>query len=148
MAIGEEDGACELIENKRSVTSSLLRASARLDQEDLYQPLRKVVNVIRRLDTIAVEIGLKQIDLLKIDVQGYEQHVLNGLGELLTPTFVRAIFMELNFASFYDNQSDPGKIISYLSERGYKCYGIYEIHANYEDGITYLDALFLPAKVG
>ncbi len=37
---------------------------------------------VRRLDGLAREKGLAQIDLLKIDVEGFEPEVLGGLGEL------------------------------------------------------------------
>jgi FkbM family methyltransferase len=37
---------------------------------------------VRRLDGVAREKGLAQIDLLKIDVEGFEPEVLGGLGDL------------------------------------------------------------------
>ncbi len=45
------------------------------DCEDIVVP-------IRRLDRLAAEKGLTHIDLLKIDVEGFEPQVLRGLGEL------------------------------------------------------------------
>ncbi|HXN75907.1 MAG TPA: FkbM family methyltransferase, partial [Gemmatimonadaceae bacterium] len=38
---------------------------------------------IRRLDDVAVEIGLKRVDLLKLDVEGHEVEVLKGAGKTL-----------------------------------------------------------------
>jgi len=47
---------------------------------------------IRRLDRLAKEKGLAQIDLLKIDVEGFEPEVLGGLGDLS----VKNIYLEFS----------------------------------------------------
>jgi FkbM family methyltransferase len=40
----------------------------------------------RRLDTIAAELGISQIDLLKINIEGGERTALPGMGELISAT--------------------------------------------------------------
>jgi FkbM family methyltransferase len=47
---------------------------------------------VRRLDLLAREKGLAQIDLLKIDVEGFEPEVLGGLGDLP----VKNIYLEFS----------------------------------------------------
>lgn len=142
-AVGDINGLCELFENTRSVTSSLL-AAAGANVDNQFQPLRTTSVAMCRLDRFIRDNELSRIDLLKIDVQGYEECVLSGLGDLLSPKIVGAIYLELNFVDYYIGQADPGRIVSELRSRGYKLYGLYDVHANYTDGMTYSDALFFP----
>jgi FkbM family methyltransferase len=48
------------------------------------------------LDRFAQENGLSQIDLLKIDVEGYEHHVLKGAHDLLSRGSIKAVLCEFN----------------------------------------------------
>lgn len=64
---------------------------------------RSEVNVLR-LDDYAAEMKLAEIDLLKIDTQGFELHVLRGASHLLAAGRVRAVLVELSFTPLYAGQ--------------------------------------------
>lgn len=49
---------------------------------------------IRRFDEACAELGLKQIDFIKMDVQGYEPQVFAGMGDCLERLGVQSILME------------------------------------------------------
>jgi FkbM family methyltransferase len=53
------------------------------------------VSVIR-LDDCAAELGVERIDLLKLDVEGWEPHVLDGASGLLSRGEIGALLCELN----------------------------------------------------
>jgi FkbM family methyltransferase len=63
--------------------------------------------------------GIRRIDLLKIDTEGHELAVLEGLGDLLRPEVVRALHVEFNemnvvsrvfFKDFWDRLSPSYKL--------------------------------------
>lgn len=147
-AIGGHDGYETLNSNSASVTSSMLESSARVQGDAMYQCTRRFQVKLLRLDSFIKKNIINKIDFLKIDVQGYEQHVIDGLGEYFTPNFVKIICLELNFVNLYDGQANPGSVLNSMMQHGYKLYGLYEVHANYTDGITYLNALFVPMSEG
>ena len=55
------------------------------------------------LDQFFIENRLQHIDLLKIDVQGFETAVLNGAKKVLQKTSCRTV--EVSFYDFYENSS-------------------------------------------
>jgi FkbM family methyltransferase len=61
--------------------------------------------------------------LLKLDVQGYEMHALEGCEKLL-PLF-KYVYLEVSFAEFYVGQPTASKLFEYLLERGFAFEGVY-----------------------
>lgn len=51
---------------------------------------------VRTLDSVMSEAGINAIDLLKIDVEGYEPNVLAGAASLIAAGAIRAILCEFN----------------------------------------------------
>jgi FkbM family methyltransferase len=53
----------------------------------MLAPKGDVIEVrARRIDTIAAELGIQHIDLLKMNIEGAEQHAIQGIGTLLDDT--------------------------------------------------------------
>ncbi len=53
-----------------------------VSQNDRYiYPVRETVIQTRRLDGVLDEVGVKNVDIIKLDVQGAELEILRGLGE-------------------------------------------------------------------
>jgi hypothetical protein len=79
--------------------------------------------------------------LLKIDVQGYEQQVLQGCVPLL-PSF-DWIFVELSFIELYAGQALAPQVIALLSENGFELNSVYTDSAAYRGGrMVQADFLF------
>ena len=55
---------------------------------------------VKRLDNYMTENNLKKIDLLKMDTQGYEPQILEGLSNQLSK--INLIITEIMFYDFYE----------------------------------------------
>lgn len=95
----------------------------RLESRD--QP-RTVRVPVMRLDDYAMIEKLDAIDLLKVDTQGFELHVLRGAEAQFAAGRVRAVLVELNFADLYVGQPKPAEVITFLDERGLRLVDFYE----------------------
>lgn len=146
LALGAYDGYAVLYENANDVTNSLLSNSGQISKyapSEMCAP-KGISNVpIMRLDSFCRKESIKQIDILKIDAQGYERHILSGADNILVPSLVRGLFLEVLFVELYDNQSWCGEIIEILRSRGYRLFGFTDI--NYDDihGWKWADAMFI-----
>ena len=52
---------------------------------------------IKTLDDVCAELSLSRIDFLKIDVEGYESHVLNGATRLFKRGQIASVYAEVDF---------------------------------------------------
>ena len=77
----------------------------------------------KRLDEVIEELGHQntEIDICKIDVEGYSFEVLEGMGKYIRNTKVYHI--ETEIASYARNKTNVD-IALYMQERGYKCTSI------------------------
>ena len=71
---------------------------------------------VRRLDDL-----VKEADLIKIDVEGFECEVFEG-GRTLLTTHHPAIFSEINFGQLWSHHSSPAKVEALLRSMGYEIY--------------------------
>lgn len=82
----------------------------------------ETVRVLRLEDVITPD-QLVRPALLKIDVQGFEGEVLEGVGQLLE--HLDAVYLEASFRELYFSQPLAGELIAYLAERGFALDGVY-----------------------
>lgn len=76
------------------------------------------------LDSFCDEHHIETIDLIKIDVEGYEFKVLEGLTRMLKEQKVSHIFVELLDKNLAKAGSSSQEICDFLSEYGYESYSI------------------------
>jgi FkbM family methyltransferase len=76
---------------------------------------------VLRGDEVAAERGLPLPNVIKIDVEGYEWEVLQGLAGILTLPAVHAVFIEVHFALLHGRGLDhaPAAISTTLAEHGF-----------------------------
>lgn len=80
---------------------------------------------IAPLEDFLVAADLSRPCLLKIDVQGYELHVLEGCATLLS--YVDAVYVEASFLPLYEGQALATEVISYLFGAGFSLSGVYNL---------------------
>lgn len=108
---------------------------------------REVIEVpVVRLDAWAEERSIAQVDLLKVDAQGYDLEVLKGASGLLPG--VKAINCECQFAPEYVGCASFSQIDRFLVEHGFALHQLHEVNdRGDEEQTTYGDGLWLRVDV-
>src|SRR5262249_60681644 len=95
---------------------------------------------VRTLDEIYRTFRLTVVDLLKIDVQGYELHVIAGGSETLANS--RFVMIEANFVPTYRSGSTFTEVFESLRHRGFSLKGVFDAHSSADGILLHADALF------
>ncbi|MEX0661308.1 MAG: FkbM family methyltransferase [Balneolaceae bacterium] len=94
-------------------------ASSVVNQTDYYEDVPSV-----SLDKFCKEKNIEWIDLIKIDVEGYELHVLKGLSGMLESHKVKHLFIEIAEQHLQKAGDSSEELINYLKQFQYKGYSI------------------------
>jgi FkbM family methyltransferase len=73
------------------------------------------------IDTIVRENNITKVDLVKIDIEGYEMHALRG-GIETWKKFHPAFFIEVGYTRLLDNGTSPNELVKFLEDLGYECF--------------------------
>ena len=97
---------------------------------------------IVRLDDYITEKKVGKVNILKIDTQGYEPEVLDGLGEILAD--IDLVITELMFYDFYERSLAFSDIEQHLLPAGFQLYDISHISKNPMNGRTdWVDVIYV-----
>ena len=138
-AIGDKDEQKDFNFSNYTTISSFLDLKENGDNKTNV----KEINV-RAIDSVASELGIDHIDLLKIDTQGYDLKVLNGAQNMLKDRKIGAILIELSFKSYYLGQASFVEVFEFLIERDLNLYGLYDRWYD-SHRIDHCDGLFILA---
>lgn len=120
-AVGEIEEISTFHINQDDQTSSLLSAVCEGDWQ-VYSEQLKTIQVIevpvQRLDNFFQSEAITDIDLLKIDAQGFELQVLKGAGDFLHS--IRKIQLEVQLQLLYEGSASKAEIVEYLTNRGFE----------------------------
>ena len=86
--------------------------------------VEKINSNIITLDDYCTAKNINQIDILKIDVQGYEDKVLEGAKNLLKARKIKLIQLELIFSEIYENPLNIYDVEKFIIPNNYKLFGI------------------------
>ena len=95
------------------------------------------------LQNFVNENKIERINILKLDVQGYESRVLKGGEMLLKNRLIDILVLEVIVAPTYKDQSKISEIFKIFDMHNYKLYGIYDIEKNSKrEKIQQFDVIF------
>jgi FkbM family methyltransferase len=143
LALSDTDGSATFNIFHGSQLNSLLvnePAGQRLDPELIPKGTAQVQTV--RLDTFCEQQKVSKIEILKLDTQGYELHVLRGAERLLKAGGIKLVYLEVNFIPLYQGQPSPAEIFSMMAQFGYGLIGYYDASRDVNGTIKYCDFLF------
>ena len=125
MGIGDVLGDLEFNINENTGTSSFLEPGDyhRTHQAKHLKEQRQVSTIT--IDEFCEEKGIKHIDILKLDIEGYEMRALQGADELLSNQAIDIIYTEVNVIPSYEKQPLFHQLTNYLQEKQYFIYNIY-----------------------
>lgn len=137
-ALGEENQTLKIYLQSNSVIHSL--------RDDLNLPYgqdsRSESVEVKTIDFLFSKFSCKQIDLLKIDVEGYEPQVLRGASSCLNNGLINFIYLENGLDSRFNSIE---KLAEILSAFGYLPYGFYDQTAHWtgKQNLWYWNTLFV-----
>ena len=133
VAVGDKKGNLEFNINAISGHSSFknlipnttwIKKRSKSIKLDGNYSTKKINAEIITLDDYVNEKKLTNIDILKIDTQGFEDKVLLGAQNLLKNNKIKLIQLELIFSEIYDNPLNIYDIEKILIPNNYKLFGL------------------------
>lgn len=142
-AVSDKNGETTFYEYNRSSTSSLLAFNESLNASDhLNRDVAKehIVKSVR-LDDVPEVNNLKNIDLMKIDVQGAEMMVITGATRTLGKT--KYLVVELSLQHVYQNAPLIPDVIAALREQGFILQRLLPAYQNNHGELVQCDGIFV-----
>jgi FkbM family methyltransferase len=137
VALGKEPAKMELLESTDSSMSSLLEPG-----KYAWGTLKGKTEIdVITIDDYCATHAIGQIDILKIDTQGYEYEVLQGAARMFQRNGIKLIFLEIIFSEQYKNIVPADETIGLLRRAGFQLITIYDQFYQ-DDVLSWTDALF------
>ena len=115
LAVGSKNAICQLYKSsKYSSGNSLIKS-----KNNFVTKFQEGVQVVT-LDDYCKENSINKVDILKLDVQGYEEECLQGAEKLLLNNKIKLIKLEIMFHQYYAKDTSFFKIEQILNK--YKFY--------------------------
>lgn len=142
-ALGEVPGTAVFNINASRPTNSLLPAAEALqsDLKGFCTTVERVDVAVRSIDDYCSELQLERVDIIKLDLQGYDYQAL--LGAKSTVRGTRVALVEVMFTEIYQGCHLFPDILRLMSEYGFKLYTLCGIHYGRYDELLWADAIFV-----
>lgn len=119
VAVSDIAGVAELQVNQESALTSI----GKTNRGKVVQT--KTVPLVT-LDEYADETNIQQLDFLKIDVEGYEGHVLRGGEGLIRRSKDLIILCELSEKNYQPLNLSVNEVLEWIRARGYEIWEVFE----------------------
>lgn len=107
-------------------------------------PVRVPVDTI---DHFCEKHSIPQIDILKIDTQGSDLHVLKGADDMLSSGRVTWIYVEMHFVHLYEGQCYFHDVYNFLREKNYQLFRFYGDKYSSDGRLMWLNGIFRHSDV-
>lgn len=142
-ALGDKESREEINRSASSPSSSLLKMGNL--HEEMYPHTKggsKEEIEVKRLDDVLKNSDLEREILVKIDVQGYEDKVIEGGINIISQA--KIALLEVSFQELYKGQALFGEIYDIMRKMGFRYQGRIQQRINPKTGeILYEDSIFI-----
>jgi FkbM family methyltransferase len=147
LAVSDQVGTATLYVNHFDPTHSLLpRPSSQRRYYPRYAGPKTTIEVeVTCIDTFAAQNDIKEIDILKLDIQGGELNALRGALQALQS--VPLVYLEIAFVPHYENAPLLYETWKFLADLDYSLFNIYDLYTASNGQLRYGDALFIHKHV-
>jgi FkbM family methyltransferase len=145
LALSDKTQTLKMFINESPMTSSVLPRNENCER---YFDAATTLKEVRELQATSLDdwfdrAGLNRVDIIKLDLQGYELQALRGAEGILRRG-VACVYIEINFVPFYEGSVTFGEIDSFMRSRGYKLFNLYNTCTHLPEGqIGSGDALYV-----
>ena len=153
VGVGDESGYLNFNINAKRNTSSfrnlipnttwVKRRSKTFNVDDKKFTIKEQNTKIITLDNYVTEKKISNIDILKIDTQGFEDKVLLGAKNLLKNNRIKLIQLELIFSEIYEKSLQIYDVEKTLIPNNYRLFGISEGGSLITDYIYQSDFIYI-----
>jgi len=149
LALGDTPGRITFNENAFHQTNSILPAHP--GGETYLGPAvtdcqRKIEVDMTTLDTFCQQESVNKIDLLKLDVQGFELSVLKGSQDALAASRIGCIVLEISFIPLYENQAMFHDLTTLLAQYQYDLMCFYDFSHSAQNRLMWCEMVFAPHR--
>jgi FkbM family methyltransferase len=145
IALGERIGSATFYQNSDPATSSLLplHPESSWARELKLAPRAEIEVPVDTIDDYCARHGIASIDLVKLDIQGFEPDCLRGAADMLRRQAIRVIQAEIITHRKYRRRTTFLDIESILAPCGYRLYSVVDVIGNARGELLVLDALYV-----
>jgi len=144
MALSDKSGTAEFHLSNWHDASSLLKPQSTGSSADQYTASSKSIQVtVDTIDQVCERESISHINLLKIDAQGAELRILNGVERMLRSNSVDLIYTEVVFLQFDQQAGQFDQIMKLLVEHNFRLHNLYDLTQNQHDQLAHCEAIFL-----
>jgi FkbM family methyltransferase len=143
-ALSSRRGKAMMYLNKQDSTNSLSPTGIMGNKYQSWQTVTcstEIVDLIP-LDYWALKNKIKNIEILKLDIQGHELELLRGAKQLLK-TSVRLIYSEIEFVKIYKKNCLFSEVDSFLRKYGFELFQLYNLTSGDDNRLVTGDAIFI-----
>ena len=145
LGISDKKGELEFYKNSNTGTSSFLEPND-FHSSHLARKYTKINVPVISISEFCLENNIPSIDILKLDIEGFELKALQGCEEMLITEKIDFIFAEVNLIPTYSHQCLKEELITYLRTFDYYPYNFYGSHeTNFRQSII-TNILFISNK--
>lgn len=148
-ALSDFDGTEYLKVNQCEGTNSLLHTNRKSEKifDDLLKTKDELLVNTKKIDSFVQSQDLKKIDILKLDLQGYELTAIKGALQTLNKNQIGVILCEIIFADLYQNQNSPIQLLQCLVENhSFKIFNFYQ-HHHHHGQLVQVEAILFHSSI-
>jgi FkbM family methyltransferase len=112
-----------------------------LQKSESANNLQKEISQQTKVEQVRLDNKLESVDILKLDLQGYELEALKGSRKILEDC--KIVFLEVFFEEIYEGNAMYWEVDKFLRKNGFVIYNYYDLYTRLNGNISGGDGIYL-----